>query len=422
MISKCIHNEKVSLVLFFVTVIIYSLIYMTKNCYSAAMVLLVNEGILTKTQTGTISAVFYLVYAPFQLVGGIAADKYSPFKLISIGVIGAAFCNLAIIFANNYYAMLLIWAFNGAIQFGVWPAVFKICASVLSPVHRRNAVFYSTFTGTIGSALSYFIAGFVSTWRTNFVISSIVLFACSFLWVLSYPYFKSRLRDEDDYSHGVAHMPEVPKAQKSLEGGSLKLIVISGVALALLPIIINSMFAFGVQSLVPTMINESYESVSPSIASFLALFPIIFAVAGKFAIQNIYKKKTYNESLALCITTLIMAIPLFVMTFVGKINYFVIIAMFSLVVAISGASGIITMTYIPLRFAKFGKVGTMSGLMNSMSALGIVCASYISPLIADTFGGWFEVTVSWLIFALFAVFIFFLTFFPWTKFISQKND
>lgn len=420
--SKCIHSEKVSLVLFFITVIIYSLIYMTKTCYSAAMVLLVSEGILTKTQTGTISAVFYLVYAPFQIVGGIAADKHSPFKLISIGVIGAAFCNLAIIFTNNYYAMLLIWAFNGIIQFGIWPSVFKICASVLSPVHRRDAVFYATFSGTIGSALSYFIAGFVFTWRTNFVVSSIVLFICSLVWVLSSPYFKSRLRDEDDYSHGVAHMPEASGPQKSIECGTFKLIVISGVALSLLPIIINSMFAFGVQSLVPTMINESYESVSPSIASFLALFPIIFAVVGKFAMQSIYKKKTYNESLALCTTTLIMAIPIFVMTFVGKINYWIIIAMFSLVVAISGAAGIITATYIPLRFAKFGKAATMSGLMNGLSALGIVCASYISPPIADTFGGWFEVVVSWLIFALFAAIMFFIFFFPWTKFISQKND
>ncbi len=420
--NKCIQNEKASLILFFVTVAIYSLVYMTKNCYSAAMVLLVNEGILTKTQTGVISAVFYLVYAPFQIVGGIAADKYSPFKLITVGVMGAAFCNLAIVFANNYYAMLLIWAFNGVVQFGVWPSVFKICASFLSPIHRHNAVFYATFTGTIGSALSYIIAGFVSTWRTNFVVSSIILFVCSFLWIFSYPYFKSQLSGEDKLSHGVAHMPEASITQKSSQYGTFKLIIVSGVALALLPIIINSMFAFGVQSLVPTMINESYKSVSPSIASFLAVFPIIFAVAGKYAMQYIYKKKTYNEALALCTATLIMVIPLFVMTFVGRINYWIIIAMLSLVVAISGASGIITAAYIPLRFEKFGKVGTMSGLMNGMGALGIVCASFISPLIADTFGGWFEVVVSWLIFAICASFLFLISSVPWTRFISKKHE
>ena len=92
--DKCIHNEKISIALFFLTLIMYSLVYMTKNCYSAAMVLLVNEGILTKTQTGSISAAFYLFYAPFQIIGGMAADKYSPFNLIFIGLFGSTLCNL----------------------------------------------------------------------------------------------------------------------------------------------------------------------------------------------------------------------------------------------------------------------------------------------------------------------------------------
>ena len=78
-------NEHLSLMLFMVVAVIYCLIYMTKNCFSAAMVLLVSEGVLTKTQTGNISAMFYLIYAPFQIVGGLAADRFSPYKLIAIG-------------------------------------------------------------------------------------------------------------------------------------------------------------------------------------------------------------------------------------------------------------------------------------------------------------------------------------------------
>ena len=43
---------------------IYAMVYMTKNCFSAAMASLVFEGVMTKSQVGLITAVFYGVYAP----------------------------------------------------------------------------------------------------------------------------------------------------------------------------------------------------------------------------------------------------------------------------------------------------------------------------------------------------------------------
>lgn len=92
--NKYMENEHLSLMLFMVVAVIYCLIYMTKNCFSAAMVLLVSDGVLTKTQTGNISAMFYLIYAPFQIVGGLAADRFSPYKLIAIGLLGAAISNI----------------------------------------------------------------------------------------------------------------------------------------------------------------------------------------------------------------------------------------------------------------------------------------------------------------------------------------
>lgn len=84
-----LENKKVSFMYFWIIWLMYALVYMTKNCYSAAMASIVSEGILTKSQTGLITALFYGVYGPLQIVGGIYADKYNPGKLIKIGLIGA---------------------------------------------------------------------------------------------------------------------------------------------------------------------------------------------------------------------------------------------------------------------------------------------------------------------------------------------
>jgi len=141
MVRKSLKDSRKSLYLFALVFILYALIYMTKNCYSAAMASIVKEGIMTKSETGLIAAAFYLVYAPFQIVGGIAADRYSPYKLIVFGTFGAGVCNLLVyFFSGNYIAMIIIWSINAVVQFGIWPSVFKIITSQIKESHRTKAV------------------------------------------------------------------------------------------------------------------------------------------------------------------------------------------------------------------------------------------------------------------------------------------
>ena len=416
--NKYMENEHLSLMLFMVVAVIYCLVYMTKNCFSAAMVLLVSEGVLTKTQTGNISAMFYLMYAPFQIVGGLAADRFSPYKLIAIGLLGAAISNIVIIFAGNYYVMMAMWSFNAAIQFGVWPAIFKIVSTMLSPVHRHNAVFYITFSGTAGSVLSYLVAGLVSEWKTNFEISAIVLFACLALWLVSGKYFAKNMIDEDPVSHGVAHLPEKKSHNPKSDDSMIKILATSGLGIMLPALMLQSMFSVGVQAVVPTMLKESYVGMSASIASVLNIFPILVAILGKYVMQFFYRKKTHNESLAMTICMLCMLVPLFVMLFVGKISVWYIVVMVSLILLISNASSIVSTAYLPVCFSSFGRTGTVSGIINAMASLGIVMANFVSPRLADMFG-WVEVVYAWIIFAFVAALIFFVAFFPWKRFVSK---
>ena len=87
--TKFLEDKRLSIVLFAFIFVMYAFVYMTKTCFSAAMASIVSEGVMTKSQTGLISAMFYLVYAPFQIFGGKLADKASMFGgvvLIAIGL------------------------------------------------------------------------------------------------------------------------------------------------------------------------------------------------------------------------------------------------------------------------------------------------------------------------------------------------
>ena len=150
----------------------YAIVCMTKNCYNGAMASIVDEGILSKSQTGFISAMFYLTYTPLQIFGGGFCDRYSPEKLIKYSLLGAAVANVVIYFNHNYYVMLAAWMLNGIVQFAVWPATFKIISSQLVRSDRKLMAFYISMSGTAGLVLSYFVAAIVTVWEHNFSLSA----------------------------------------------------------------------------------------------------------------------------------------------------------------------------------------------------------------------------------------------------------
>lgn len=83
-----LENKRVSHYFFVFIWLIYAIACMTKNAYNGSLADIVSEGILTKSQTGFITGMFYLVYTPFQIIGGIFADKFSPERMIKIGLLG----------------------------------------------------------------------------------------------------------------------------------------------------------------------------------------------------------------------------------------------------------------------------------------------------------------------------------------------
>ncbi|MBQ4631081.1 MAG: MFS transporter [Clostridia bacterium] len=415
--DKHMENERLSLLLFLTVFVIYAFTYMTKNCYAAAMALLVEENVLTKTQTGTIGAAFYLIYAPFQIIGGMAADKYSPYKLIAIGLLGGAIANIVISFTNNYYVMIVTWSLNAAAQFGIWPSVFKIVSTKLSPVHRHNGIFYIMFATSGGLILSYIFAGFAKTWRSNFEISAITLVVCFVIWVVTGRYFDKRMVDDEEHSHGVAHLPEHTMPQKNKEGGFGKLMMTSGLFILLPAIIIRTVFEQGIQTVIPTMITESYDSVSASFASVLNLVPIFFGIFGKTAMNFIYRRKAYNQSMALAVMFVLLVPLLGSMLLIGKINMWIILAIVSIVILIAAAGSYIA-TYMAVPFTKYGFNGTAAGILNAMASLGIVVGNFALTRIADSFN-WSTVWIVLTVMSAAGCVLCLIAFVPWKKFILK---
>jgi sugar phosphate permease len=416
MVRKSLRDDKKSIILFILIFVVYALIYLTKNCFSAAMAPIVAEGIMTKSETGLIAAMFYLIYAPFQIVGGFAADRYSPYKLLLWGTLGAGICNLLVyFFSENYVAMLIIWSLNAVIQFGIWPAVFKIITSQLKEVHRVKGVFYISFTATAGLVLSYVCAAIITDWKINFLLSAIILFACVAALMVVYPRIEKAMVPDEI----LDAEPAQQKKQKSeKQKGVLSLVIRSGALILLVVYAIQGLLNLGLKALAPVMLMENYESVSPAFANILNIILVVASSGGLFFSRLPFFKK-FSDVSSIAIMFAVSIPMLVVVTFIGNVSIALIVVVLSLLL-ISVSSMTVFFSYITKAFEKFGLGGTLAGLFNCMSAVGLVLANYVFAKLADAFG-WGFTTKSWLIIAIVSFALTALTIPIWRNFKKKMN-
>ena len=286
-------NRRISRRFFAFIWLMYALLYMTRSCFSSAMAAIVKEGVLTLTETSWISAAFYIAYTPMQIVGGLFADKYSPEKLITIGLLGSAASNIVIFFCQNYAVMLIAWVFSAMIQFALWPAVFKIVSSQLVRSDRSSMVFYLSFATSGGLMISYVAAAFIPRWQDNFALSAVVLLLLAAAMPLACRCANRYLIPDRETVQPV--MVE-EKAERENHTSTVKLFLTGGLVAVLPAVLIRTMVENATKTLSPTMLMQSYEGVSPMLGNLLNILIIASGILGMLLIKTVvYPRLIKNE-------------------------------------------------------------------------------------------------------------------------------
>lgn len=370
--------------------VMYAFVCMTKNCYGGAMASIVSEGVMTKSQTGFITAMFYIVYTPLQIVGGVMVDKYSPEKLIKFGLVGAAVANIVIFFNQNYYVMLIAWTLNATVQFAIWPATFKIVSSQLVRSDRKKMAFYVSFSATGGTFFSYLVAAIVSKWQYNFLISSVILAGFAVLMHIYdrhlNPYMKwdrgEIVQGSANKNDKTAHFPNI---------STKNVILASGFGFILVYILLSVVVSRSRETLAPVILVDKY-ALSDSIANSLNLLMIASGVVGTIVANRIISK-IRNTAVGIICVLLIMIPFLIVCSFVGTLPMYTILVSMCIVSALQSVTLLINTTY-NMNFSKYNKSGTIAGLTNAAQAFAYVIAAYIIPLVQENFG-WIVVMRLW---------------------------
>ncbi len=407
--TKYLESKKLSILLFIFVFVVFSAIYMTKNMFSAAMASIVENGVMTKSETGAISAVFWLVYAIFQVIGGFITDRVKTSVPIYIALAGGAIANLVIYFNQSYAVIMVAWVFNAIAQFGLWPATFKIVSTQLAPSVRKACVFWILFTTTAGIGLSMLVASFFSRWQDNFLFSAIVIAVLLLMWILIFPFFEGRMVEKETVADKKEGSDTVEQA------GMKKLLLGTGLLVISIIVLLRNMIDNAVKMLAPTMFMESYENISAAVANRLSLIIIVMSAVGILLSMFVNTRLIKNEIKA-AVVLVLLGLPLMVVCcFVGKINYWIVLITLSVsIMFIHSASGL-TQSLVSVKYERFGKVGTIAGFLNAMASVGNILASYVFARFAEVMS-WTAVAVSWVIILVIIIILALCVLPIWTRF------
>ena len=419
---KTITNKRASILLLCALLLSYAFMCMTRNCFSSAMVFIVEEGVMSKSQTGTIVAVFYLVYAFTQMIGGFVTDKCSPEHLITLGYVGAGLCNLAVYFNQNFTFVMIVWVLNAILQFAIWPAVFKVSSVMLEKEHRSGALFLITFAIPLGMVINYAVAALISDWRLNFLISAVGLAFSALIWEGALIGVRAHMEKVETIISDTPIHTHYNKEQKNAT--LMGLLLASGMLFYLVVMLTRSIFDNGLKSLVATMINENYSAVSPVVATALTIIILVMGALGPTLAHRLYPGLVKNEVSA---TILLFAVGTpfgILLLLTGKISYWWIVIFLSILVLMMNAALLLS-SYIAARFNKWGKGATLASAVNMMSSLGIVISNLVFTRVVDAFGsdkaaGWTAVIWIWVVLLVLSNVLLFVIAPLWKKFLRTK--
>ncbi|MBQ9973922.1 MAG: MFS transporter [Oscillospiraceae bacterium] len=384
-------DRRRSRIFFFFLWFLYAMVYLTKNCFNGALSDIVTQGLMTKSQTGLITGLFYLVYTPGQIVGGIVCDKVSPEKLIKFGLLGAALANAVIFFNQNYYVMLGAWMFNAVAQFALWPGVFKIITSQLVRSDRKQMIFGISFASTGGLILSYLLAAVVSDWRHNFSFSAVVLVVLAVAlhlvcrWANPYLKWDPPAKIQPDAHHPGTHM------------STGRLFARSGFYYVLLSTVLYVVVTQTCTSLTPIMLVESYPGVSPSTGNLLNITLLVTGIMGTLLANVFIIRRVKNHPTAMALT-LLAALPLYLLSpMVGRIPVGAMVAVLCLMTCMANVNNLVRSNYTAI-FVRYGKNGAAAGILNAGMSVSFMLAAYVFPRIQESLG-WSNTLWSWPILA-----------------------
>ncbi len=383
---------------------VYLVSYLTRINFGAIIsemeaALTISKKLLSLSLTGS-----FITYGIGQTIVGILGEKIHPKWLIATGFSVTSIINFTLPFCYSPYAMAVLWSINGFSQAFMWPPLVKYMVELFTSDDYKNTTLYVSCGSSIGTILIYLTSPLIITlgsWKSVFFTSA----ACGVLMLSVWLVFAPKLRF-------TRHDP-IPVQEKTADASFFS----PSFLVVMLAIMCMGILRDGVTTWMPSYISETYETDNLGAILSGVILPVFAMICYKLT-QILYKRKFKNP---LACTALIYSFAsltaLVLLISSGKNSAVSLLSMAILTAAMHGVSLMLTTMILPF-FKKYGRISTVSGILNSATYVGSALSTYGVALLAEEYS-WQSVLAVWLAVAITGTLLCALIIRPWKRIISE---
>ena len=390
--------------------------YVCRYSYASMISVIAGDLGVADSVAGLVTSGLFISYGAGQLISGRLGDRFKPYRLVLLGITCVSVINIIMSAVSNIWIMLALWIVNGFFHSLLWPPLVRFMSDLLTSKDYANAVVIVCIGSQCGNILVYLgIPLCLSVgWRFGFIACAGVGIAAAVVWGL---YMSHAVKVS-----GYVFRPTVGADAKKKSTGDEALplgpiIVATGMLPMFAAIVLQGTLRDGVQTWMPKFISDNFSVDLKSSILYSVALPI-FAV-GCYWLASVIQDKVKDElKTAACIFG-VGAAAATVMNFVaGKSIVTTIIVMAFMAGSMHGVN-LMLISRVPHRYARYGKVSTVSGIVNSFTYVGSAASTYLFPLIKDNFG-WTVLMAIWALIAVGGTLFCLLSHRKWKRFISEE--
>ena len=368
---------------------IYFVSYITRLDFSATMAEIIQEGVLSESSAGLIGTILFIAYGSGQIVSGILGDRISPGLLIVIGLSVASFVNFIFPCFGKVEVLCVVWGNNGFAQAMLWPPMVKLLARYLKGDAYSKGTFWVISASQIATIAIYLIVPLCIRWlgwQSVFIIAGSLAAVVCVLCVFGFR--KIALKDVILVQDGQAET--VSDCENKISFRCF--FISSGLFLIVVAIIMQGILRDGIMSWMPTFLNEVFHLSTETAILSNVLLPI-FSIGCVYLSGVLYRKAFKNEvNEAIFFFSIAFVACLILCLFHHAVVSIICAAVIS---GCMHAVNLMLVSYVPVRFKKYGKVSLVSGMTNAFTYVGSAVSSFGFAVVATAYG-WSVLTYVWL--------------------------
>ena len=395
-LNKTKSTENSLALLFAVT---YMISYMTRINFGAIVSEMeratgISKELLSMSLTGS-----FITYGTGQIISGICGDKFSPKKLVSMGLLVTICMNLLIPVCKSPYQMLAVWCVNGFAQAFMWPPILRLMVALLTTEAYAKAAVKVSWGSSAGTIAMYLISPLLISlagWRSVFLFSAVVGVLGLLLW--------NRLA----YEPQDMTSPAAPKSKPSAKGLFTPMMLF-----IMLAIVMQGMLRDGITTWMPSYIAETFN-LSSIISILTGVVLPIFSILCSQATAALYRKKLRNPLLCAGVIFGMGTVAALVLYFLSAKNAAISAFLAAVVTGSMHGVNFMLVSILPPFFKKYGNVSTASGVLNSCTYIGSAASTYGIAVLSQSIG-WGDTIGIWFLIALTGTALCLISIKPWAK-------